>query len=59
MAQALAVNAFPARARDRHRPAKTRPTPEGFNRTYRHEVLDACVFESLRQVRQITRSWTN
>ena len=29
--------------------------PEGCNRTFRHEVLDAYVFESLRQVRQITR----
>ena len=30
---------------------------ERFNRTFRHEVLDAYVFESLRQVRQITRNW--
>ncbi len=30
---------------------------ERFNRTFRHEVLDAYVFESLRQARQITRDW--
>lgn len=30
---------------------------ERFNRTYRHEVLNAYVFESLRQVRKITRAW--
>jgi len=30
---------------------------ERFNRTFRHEVLDAYVFESLRQVHEITRQW--
>ncbi len=29
---------------------------ERFNRTFRQEVLDAYVFESLRQVRQTTRN---
>jgi putative transposase len=30
---------------------------ERFNRTFRCELLDAYVFESLRQVRQIARNW--
>ena len=30
---------------------------ERFNRTYRHEVLNAHIFESLEQVRDITEEW--
>lgn len=30
---------------------------ERFNRTFRHEVLDAYVFESLGQVREISAQW--
>lgn len=30
---------------------------ERFNRTFRHEVLDAYVFESLEQVREISAQW--
>ena len=30
---------------------------ERFNRTYREEVLDAYVFESIEQVRDVTENW--
>jgi transposase InsO family protein len=30
---------------------------ERFNRTYRDEMLDAYVFESIEQVREVTESW--
>ncbi len=30
---------------------------EGFNRTYRYEVLNAHIFESLEQIREITEEW--
>jgi transposase InsO family protein len=30
---------------------------ERFNKTYRDEVLDACVFDAIEQVREITESW--
>ena len=30
---------------------------ERFNRSYRHEVLNAHIFESLEQVREITEEW--
>ncbi|WP_415796784.1 integrase core domain-containing protein [Comamonas aquatilis] len=28
-----------------------------FNRTYRTKVLDCCVFESLQEVRSMTKDW--
>jgi len=31
---------------------------ERFNRTFRHEVVDVYVFESLDQVREISAEWT-
>lgn len=32
---------------------------ERFNRTYRQDILDACLFESIQQVRMITEDWIN
>ena len=33
------------------------PFIERFNKTYRNEVLNAYVFDSIEQVREITESW--
>ena len=33
------------------------PLLNGFNRTYRHEVLNVYLFENLREVREITENW--